>query len=95
MVRYARFNGIRPRAQGVTCPWFQEGRCAVHPVRPRVCQLFGHSEKLLCKHGYNVNLPERKVRRELNRKRPETNLHEVLGPGEGLRAMGKALGYER
>lgn len=53
---YAMENGLTPVAQGLTCPWYQNGGCAVHPVRPAVCRLFGHVPQLECPRGYNVNV---------------------------------------
>lgn len=53
---YAAQNGIEPKRQGVTCPWFQEGKCAVYPARPFVCQAFGHVEAMKCPRGYNTNI---------------------------------------
>jgi Fe-S-cluster containining protein len=56
VVEYAAANGIAPVKQGITCPWYQGGTCSVYPVRPGICRLFGHTEDLVCKHGYNVNV---------------------------------------
>lgn len=53
---YAEEHGIAPMRHGITCPWFQEGKCQVYPVRPWVCQMFGHSSKLVCSRGYNRNV---------------------------------------
>ena len=38
-----------------SCTFYQKGRCAIYEVRPMVCKLFGHVEKLKCSRGYNVN----------------------------------------
>jgi Fe-S-cluster containining protein len=74
-------HGIQPINQGITCPFYQEGRCAIYPVRPLSCQLFGHSEKMVCPRGYNTNIPERKLRRAALRNGSASKvLHEVLGP---------------
>lgn len=61
VVAYAREHGIQPRDQGITCPWYQQGICQVHPVRPALCRLFGHDPKMNCPHGYNVNLTGRQL----------------------------------
>lgn len=61
VVRFAKQCSIQPVEQGVTCPWYQGGSCAVYPVRPLSCRLFGHSAKLRCPHGYNVDVPERDI----------------------------------
>ncbi len=55
---YAKLHGITPKRNGVTCPFYQEGQCSVHPVRPAICRVFGHTEKLKCPHGYNTNVEE-------------------------------------
>lgn len=82
--QYAAQHGIQPVNQGKTCPWFQQGRCQVYPVRPFICQLFGHSMKLVCCKGYNQNIPrqeEWKLRERYERRGPLRRfLHEIL-PG--------------
>lgn len=80
ILAHANEHGISPMQQGVTCPWYQNGGCAVYPVRPGICRLFGHTEKLACKHGYNVNITsalERVAKRAIGN--PTRCLHEVLG----------------
>lgn len=64
VVRYAEEHGIHPVAQGLTCPFYQGGKCAVYPVRPHVCQIFGHFDDphLTCPHGYNTNVTPRRQR---------------------------------
>lgn len=64
MVTYARERGIRPIDQGLTCPWFQGGRCAVHPVRPMLCRLFGHvpQPQMQCSRGHNRNVSREDAR---------------------------------
>ena len=81
VVAYANLHGIVPLTQGVTCPFFQEGTCKVYPVRPRMCQMFGHTAKLKCSRGYNTNvLSDREVQREMKRNgKPNRMLHGVLG----------------
>jgi len=50
--RYRATNGIEAQRNGVTCPFFQGGRCAVYEARPSVCRLFGHTPKMRCPRGY-------------------------------------------
>lgn len=96
IIEYAAANNITPAKQGVTCPWYQKGTCSVYPVRPGICRLFGHSERLDCKHGYNVNVSgtvERLARKAIGN--VTRCLHEVLGSewkliiDAGLRFSGK------
>lgn len=54
--QYASEHGLTPARQGLTCPWYQRGECAVHEVRPALCRLFGHTPKMACPRGYNVNI---------------------------------------
>lgn len=56
VVSYAAEHGIEPKSQGTTCPYYQGGACTVYPVRPLLCQLFGHVDRLVCTRGYNVNI---------------------------------------
>jgi Fe-S-cluster containining protein len=80
VVEYAQQNGITPLEQGVTCPFYQKGTCQVYPVRPLVCRIFGHTEKLPCSRGYNTNLPDRKIQKMVRHNGQTTRmLHEVLG----------------
>ncbi len=55
---YINANGIVPRAQGSTCPFYQKGQCAVYEVRPRICQAFGHTYKMECSRGYNEDIAD-------------------------------------
>jgi Fe-S-cluster containining protein len=57
VLAYAAEHGIKPRVQGVLCPWFQGGRCTVHPVRPLVCRVFGHAPDLRCPRGHTRLAP--------------------------------------
>jgi Fe-S-cluster containining protein len=61
IVAYAKKHNIEPRRQGPTCPFYQNGKCSVHAVRPMICQVFGHSEKLVCPKGYNTNISENAI----------------------------------
>lgn len=86
---YAKEHGITPKDQGITCPWYQEGTCAVYPVRPFVCQMFGHSKSLVCPHGFNTNIPEKLERRYTKQYgEPTKFLHDVI-PG----ALDRLLEY--
>lgn len=67
VVKYARDNLVFPMEQGVTCPFYQGGKCKVHPVRPLICRVFGHTEKMKCSRGYNVDLPNRQIQRMVER----------------------------
>lgn len=88
--REAARNGVKPIMQGVMCPYYQGGKCAVYNARPLVCRLFGHSDKLVCKHGYNVNVSERVERQMMVAYKPTRWLHETLG-SQGIEALHKAL----
>lgn len=52
---YIAEHKIVPVEQGVTCPLYIRGKCSVYEVRPMICQIFGHTPKLKCSHGYNVD----------------------------------------
>jgi Fe-S-cluster containining protein len=86
---HARQHGIEPADQGSTCPWYQGGQCQVYEVRPFVCQMFGHSDRLVCCKGYNADIPERDekmlVRRLVQLEgKPRRMLHEII-PGWAAR----------
>lgn len=76
---YIAAHGIKPIEQGLTCPFYQSGRCAVYPVRPRICQAFGHVETLTCPRGYNVDVDVKPVNAWLLAAGPaEDTLHSFL-----------------
>lgn len=79
--RYVAEHDVTPERQGLTCPWYQDGKCQVHPVRPGICRLFGHVENMVCCKGYNVNIGSR-LKREWDRKllnsMPTRLLHTVF-----------------
>lgn len=77
---FAKENNIVPLDQGTTCPWYQGGRCAVYPVRPLICHIFGHTEELLCSRGYNRNVRSETAYKILRKFAPTPTrfLHEIL-----------------
>jgi Fe-S-cluster containining protein len=94
VVAYAGANGITPARQGITCPYYQGGTCAVYPVRPMLCRLFGHTPKMVCANGHNVNVPEKRERRIMDDyvragATPDRAvfLHEAVYPGDDFTAM--------
>lgn len=72
---YAAANGIKPVAQGTTCPWYQNGGCAVYPARPFICKAYGHVEAMRCPRGYNTNIPPRREADLMRAYVLETNKH--------------------
>ncbi len=56
--RYVLAHSVPILDQGLTCPFFQGGTCAVYTSRPMVCRLFGHVERMTCPRGYNTNIDE-------------------------------------
>jgi hypothetical protein len=72
-------DGVVPMAQGITCPFFQLGKCAVYEVRPLACRLFGQVDQMPCPFGYNTNV-EDEIGRKLVRDngKPAHVLHEAL-----------------
>ena len=80
--RYVEAQGVSPQRQGLSCPFFQRGKCVVYPVRPFSCQLFGHVAELSCPRGLNVNITPRAARRMVVRRGNTPRvLHELLGEG--------------
>jgi Fe-S-cluster containining protein len=79
IIRYAEKAGIVPIAQGITCPFFQGGRCAVYEARPLICRMFGHSPLLSCLRDYNTNISDGIERKLIRENGPPSHLlHEVL-----------------
>lgn len=84
--RYINEHDIRPAEHPdnpLQCPFMQQGRCVVYPVRPFLCRLFGHSPRLVCSRGYNVNIDprlERRMNRLYERREPRRLLHNAFRP---------------
>lgn len=77
--RFAQDRGIKPKRQGTTCPFYQEGGCAVYSVRPFACRLFGHVAEMPCPRGYNVDIPSDVGKKAvLSNGRPVRLLHELV-----------------
>ena len=65
-----------------TCPFYQNGGCAVYAVRPLICSLYGHSADPLmtCPRGYNVNVAEGAIVQRLRANGPTTHFLHELAP---------------
>lgn len=75
----AKQKGIVPLRQGATCPFYQQGTCQVYDARPTICRLFGHTERMECSRGYNVNVPDADTTRMMMANgRANRILHEAL-----------------
>lgn len=89
-------RGIEPVAQGLTCPLYLGGTCAVYEVRPMLCRVYGHLAGMNCPHGYNVNIPRQRERKLMGpylaaaKREGERWLHELV-PG-GVEIVRAALG---
>lgn len=61
---YMREHGIKAQftANPLSCPLYDGQRCTIHPARPFLCRAFGHTHRLECPHGYNVNVPDGVIR---------------------------------
>jgi Fe-S-cluster containining protein len=81
--RFIADNGIEPAAHtDGTCPFYQNAGCAIYPVRPLLCRLYGHSADALmtCPRGYNVNMAERDVVRMMRGNGKNTHVLHELAP---------------
>jgi len=87
--RYVKEHGIQPveHAEAYQCPVYIDGKCAVYPVRPLICQVFGHAEDLPCSRGYNANVPQQEVDRMIRNNGKSTRLLHELIPGLRERAQ--------
>lgn len=93
VLHVAKANGVVPRMQGETCPFFQEGACRVYDARPLSCRLFGHVERMSCSRGYNVNVPEYFAQRMIVKNGlPKRILHEALVDAGIAKSLEEALG---
>jgi hypothetical protein len=78
VLELAAAKGVDPVRQGETCPWYQGGGCTVYEARPEICRLFGHSPRLVCSRGYNVNIPPMVEKRIMSGYEPVMLLHQVF-----------------
>ncbi|MFA4971564.1 MAG: YkgJ family cysteine cluster protein [bacterium] len=79
VARYAREHAVEPLRQRITCPWFQQGSCAVYPARPLPCRLFGHTPGLACPRGHSAFVWEREIQRMMRANgKPVKLLHDVF-----------------
>ena len=89
--RFIEHHGIVPAASlDGTCPFYQNGGCAIYPVRPLICRLFGHAADPLmtCSRGYNVNVPEQEVVLKLRANGRTTHvLHELAPNWEAIKHL--------
>lgn len=49
---FLRARGLSIKlAQGTTCPYVSDEGCAIYPVRPLTCRIYGTSPNYQCKRG--------------------------------------------
>lgn len=66
--QFCEDNGVvLQNGDPLTCGFYQKGRCAIYPVRPFLCRLFGHVPGMVCVHGYNRNITKEKERKLMSR----------------------------
>lgn len=99
IIEWAAQNNIKPIRQGIICPWYQNGTCAVYPVRPMICRLYGHVRFLDCPRGYNVNIKPKDEKRIMLQYIKDHDppmvqrwLHEVVYDMESIRGFVASLG---
>jgi Fe-S-cluster containining protein len=81
--RFIADRDIEPAAHtDGTCPFYQNEGCAIYPVRPLLCRLYGHSvdPMMTCPRGYNVNIEERDVARMMRANGKHTHVLHELAP---------------
>jgi Fe-S-cluster containining protein len=54
-IEYVRWSVKDYIKNNFKCPYAKNGVCVIYPVRPLVCRLFGHTEKLKCAQSRNKN----------------------------------------
>ena len=88
----AKAKKLSIKHQGQTCPFYQDGTCAVYDARPFACRFFGHVPEMVCSRGYNTNVTP-KVQLKLLRDggKPTRILHEALIEFGIVKTMEEAL----
>lgn len=79
---YVRQHGLTPGEKTGRCPLYDGQRCTVYPVRPLLCQVFGHTKGLPCPKGLGApRLPDRAVLALLREQgKRDRWLHELASP---------------
>jgi hypothetical protein len=69
--RFLARTGVKGRADAgpLECP-FYDGKCTIYPVRPFICQAFGHTPRLVCPRGYNTNIADGQISQAIVRRGP-------------------------
>lgn len=78
--RYMDQHAIEPHwhKNQLTCPLYDGQRCMVHPARPLLCRVFGHSEHLECPRGYNRNISDARIAAAVRASGPACGLLPAL-----------------
>lgn len=80
---YIKQHAIVPEvhSRSTRCPFYQRGTCAIYEVRPAVCRAYGHSWRLECPRGYNVNVSNEAglMRWVMAHGAPAMTLHKMAG----------------
>ena len=69
--RYIKLDASLVSRADLTCPYIQNARCQIYPVRPLICRLYGAVEELKCPFGCG---PEKLLSRE----EADKIMHEVM-----------------
>ena len=78
-IHVAKAKKLVLKHQGLTCPFYQEGTCAIYDARPLACRLYGHLKDMQCSRGYNTNISDDAGRKAILKNGfPTRILHEVL-----------------
>jgi len=63
--RYIKLDTSTVNKVDITCPYIQNARCQIYPVRPLICRLYGAVEELKCPFGCG---PEKLLSRDESNK---------------------------
>lgn len=66
-IKYIKWDVEQYIKNGLLCPYFKNNKCIIYDVRPLICRLQGHTEKLPCPNNKNPKYISNQLRDKIAR----------------------------